>query len=368
MTKGDDDDTTARQVAWMCDYIARRYGGLCLCGRARGGGGSHGAGGGAGSGCAGTAGGGRVGSNSGSGSGAVVASGGGGGGSGGGGGGSYAVWQSHAWSRAAANSPGGVSMARGMSGFDGNGELAVGTVTGVRGWRLESNMRLRGSNNVMWRPGVNVAQCMPYGQPGGPPRWVHAEPVPYEECGCGIWLYWTLQCPACYDRAMAHAWAGVRQDEDFDLGKFRAGELSQLVSAADFLAGRVFVNLPAMRDVPPRPTLAVPITRRLGAMPCGVGSTVHGVVEGSGLTLIGDVGARSAKAELLALCVPSPDVSGYGMHGTKRTLIAAHLERTAALGKIYRVPVYGSVTEMLTEHPLTADYRPKAADGWGDAP
>jgi hypothetical protein len=192
--------------------------------------------------------------------------------------------------------------------------------------------------------------------------------VPYEECGCGIWLYWTLQCPACYDKAMAHAWANVRPDDTFDLGAFRAAELSQLVSAADFLAGRVFAP-PVMPDIsPPRPELGVPITRQIGARTCaGDGQVVHGVVEGSGLTLIGDVGARSAKAELRALCVPSPDVSGYGMHGTKRTLIRTHLERTAALGKRYGVPVYGSVTEMLTEHPLTADYRPKP-DGWGDAP
>src|SRR5262245_4313180 len=110
------------------------------------------------------------------------------------------------------------AMASTLEGFDG--QLAVGTVTGLRAWQdyrrpervvspgepIEITPmgspyptyiqgpprmvpdparppRLYGMWGGTWEPGQNVAACSGAGA-------MHAT-VPHEKCGCGFWAYWS---------------------------------------------------------------------------------------------------------------------------------------------------------------------------------
>jgi hypothetical protein len=110
--------------------------------------------------------------------------------------------------------PGGSGAPRGwpgMPGFGGTGELdyALGPLSGLRWWQLavppgtgvragrswdftelaERSAWLSGSFKV-WQPGWNLAHCNQFPEE-------HEEQVPFDDgtgraCGCGWWVYWTV--------------------------------------------------------------------------------------------------------------------------------------------------------------------------------
>ena len=96
------------------------------------------------------------------------------------------------------------SAGEGIPGFSGRDlPLAVGSVTGVRLWRVDMTSAEAVSNGTpvlvegllsgvfggLWRRGENVAECG--GGQGSPP--CHRSLVPAPECGCGFWAYWALR-------------------------------------------------------------------------------------------------------------------------------------------------------------------------------
>ena len=96
------------------------------------------------------------------------------------------------------------SAGEGIPGFSGRDlPLAVGSVTGVRLWRVDMTSAEAVSNGTpvlvegllsgvfggLWRRGENVAECG--GGQGSPP--CQRSLVPAPECGCGFWAYWALR-------------------------------------------------------------------------------------------------------------------------------------------------------------------------------
>jgi hypothetical protein len=215
----------------------------------------------------------------------------------------------------------------GMEGFDGAGDLAIGTVTGIRSfkWQHDRNGYRPGSNVLVgvtgyrWNQGENIAVCnvtrttgpmtaasflgvpvIPGSEIEQPGDSGHRPPV--EDCSCGFWAYWELSCAACHPGHGRHM-----------------------------------------------------------SYSCGGGDWLHGIVEGYGSTLIGESGFRSEKARLVAVCVPlalgawwRDDVSGAG-----REAIERHLRGCARLREKYGAEVFTDIGTMLNEHPLTTEYLPR---------
>lgn len=79
---------------------------------------------------------------------------------------------------------------------------------------------------------------------------------------------------------------------------------------------------------------------------------VVGVIQGYGRTRIGTRGCRCGKARILGLHVrpARPDCPPRGL---------SRHELAEILGSYYGVPCYPSLAQMLTAHPLTADYLPR---------
>lgn len=82
----------------------------------------------------------------------------------------------------------------GLSGFDENTELGVGSVYGFRYWSLNVTGNITeppfgpliyGSYGQYWEPGENRAVCrgMEF-----VPEFPHS--APHRDCGCGFWAYW----------------------------------------------------------------------------------------------------------------------------------------------------------------------------------
>jgi hypothetical protein len=118
-----------------------------------------------------------------------------------------------------------------------------------------------------------------------------------------------------------------------------------------------------------------------GAVPAN--TTVTGVIEGFGKTLIGTRGFRSQRARLLGLCLTGEDPLARAVVFKSVPVDASEsatsappespessesLEETARreravlarlLTLTYSVPVYESVEKMLARHPLTTDYVPE---------
>lgn len=192
----------------------------------------------------------------------------------------------------------------GMHGFDGDSELAIGSVFGLRQWRTIDAARhngfmaswglpgdartMTGLHGSAWTPGENVATCTvrhggqildphPVNPPGHRP--------PHERCGCGFWAYWT--------------------------------------AASTFAQG----------------------------MQGTADTEVTGVIEGYGLTLIGANGFRCEKARILGICV----------QGTDQALVA---HREMVLADYYQVTPYATIGWMMHEHPLTTEYLHDLPRGW----
>ena len=79
---------------------------------------------------------------------------------------------------------------------------------------------------------------------------------------------------------------------------------------------------------------------------------VIGVIQGYGRTRIGTRGCRCGKARIVGLHVrpADPDGEPEGL---------PHHDVTEVLASYYGVPCYPSLAEMLSAHPLTADYLPR---------
>jgi hypothetical protein len=79
---------------------------------------------------------------------------------------------------------------------------------------------------------------------------------------------------------------------------------------------------------------------------------VIGVIQGYGRTRIGTRGCRCGKARILGLHVrpAGPDCQRRGL---------TDHDAAEVLGSYYGVPCYPSLAQMLTAHPLTADYLPR---------
>jgi hypothetical protein len=232
-----------------------------------------------------------------------------------------------------------------VSEFAGAGELALGSVYGIRSWRpggWNATVGLEGLYGQTWKRGENAAVCgaRVLGED------VERHRAPDEGCQCGFYAYWHLSCIWCYAQARAAVYPPPPVD--------RERELAELIDAGRYFPG---MTTPGY-DPGPAPD-ADPVARRVlergdlrnehTMTPCTSGTWIHGVIEGYGLTLIGAKGFRCEKARIRALCLPArPD----SMEGVRQ-----HLERAALLGRRYRVPVYSSVITMLDEHPPTRDYR-----------
>jgi hypothetical protein len=90
------------------------------------------------------------------------------------------------------------------------------------------------------------------------------------------------------------------------------------------------------------------------------GAAIMGVVKGYGTTLIGSRGFRCSKSEITAFHIPAPPpYNPYMLVTWQRQDDWAewHASTSASLRAKYKVPVYGTLNEMLARHPLTPDYR-----------
>jgi len=100
------------------------------------------------------------------------------------------------------------------------------------------------------------------------------------------------------------------------------------------------------------------------------GAQVLGIVKGYGPTLIGDLGFRCAKAEIVALHIPDPPPSLFGPRADpvapadELRWIQWQTETENFLARKFGVPVYANLRTMMHKHPLTPEYR--RAESWTD--
>jgi hypothetical protein len=208
-------------------------------------------------------------------------------------------------------------------GFDG--DLAVGTVTGLRWWDLSEDDRLHGSRGP-WDPGENIAVCLRYGNWRNVPHQA-AHEAPDEDCDCGFWGYW--QRNAAPEVGGSHPVLGVVEGYGTtligDLG-FRCAKARIVALHCEFT-----VKVLARAGLPMRREhgLWMPDDNMFRRGPKGR-ETYEALTSGNRH----DIGVQ---------LVEDPE---------------ALLGVQNCLESIYDVPVYGSFDAMIARHPPTTDYLP----------
>lgn len=201
-------------------------------------------------------------------------------------------------------------------GNTGGGDFAAGTVRGLRYWSVHPQPFTQGAlglhgyfSPMPWTPGENTAVCL--ANPGAYWHYQHGGKV-------------TVTGPRV-------SWNSTPLDDD-PIAVVRRPHPD--VPRADCECGfYAYWATPS----------------RTGHTSFRSALAVAGVIDGYGRTLIGDLGFRCGKARILGLHLsgnwPPPE----------RDTVAAGLTR------VYGVPVYPTMEELLDAYPATSDYQPKAA-------
>lgn len=205
----------------------------------------------------------------------------------------------------------------GLPGFDGREpDFAVGSVAGVRWWRLLTGAeggRLSGVR-ASWAPGENIAKC-------GRGMTAGTHVVPDENCGCGFWAYWSPPGP---DNEHGFKLAVLGVVEGY--GKTLIGERGFRCAKARITALHV-------------PAFTVTVTEdRAGDwdVPKNIRQRGGGAIA-TWRAITGRTERQLDPAEVLAM----------------------HCELEMRLEEDYGVPVYATAGLMLRKHPPTPDYLPQ---------
>lgn len=222
-----------------------------------------------------------------------------------------------------------------MTGFDNQG-LALGEVYGFRWWNYHAGddlafLRggealpgplLRGSRGY-WTPGENAARCL---------LGAHNEPAPQENCGCGMWAYWTPEAaPIPAGRRVAGVVKGYGDTLIGDQGC--RCQLTKIVALS-------------FEKVERSPDPTVPVVQ--GWVPAPPEGVRWGQLRGAMDTYMAFGGRPRYVPDTRPPNRPMVDD------------LAAQAALEIRLGERYGVPVYTTIDIMLAMHPLTTDYLPQS--------